>query len=215
MYYEGQKQWLGGRKMGTINSPRTWSKRDNNRGRNYGLSLQKRQEIKAAFELFDTDGSGTIDAKELNIAMRALGFEISDEQIDEMITEVDKDGSGTIEFDEFLCMMTEKIEEREIQQDLQKAFQIIDYDSDGKISAADIMIISKELGESFTYEEIMEMIEEADHDGVDNLHAKALDNIIFFTLRYAGDGDVNEQDFMTMMKRTSYGYWSSEMKSRL
>ncbi|XP_020672784.1 caltractin [Dendrobium catenatum] len=179
--------------MATL-GPRTWSKRDNNRGRNYGLSLQKRQEIKAAFELFDTDGSGTIDAKELNIAMRALGFEISDEQIDEMITEVDKDGSGTIEFDEFLCMMTEKIEEREIQQDLQKAFQIIDYDSDGKISAADIMIISKELGESFTYEEIMEMIEEADHDG---------------------DGDVNEQDFMTMMKRTSYGYWSSEMKSRL
>ncbi|PNX85778.1 putative calcium-binding protein CML20-like, partial [Trifolium pratense] len=43
------------------------------------LTPQKRQEIKEAFELFDTDGSGTIDAKELNVAMRALGFEMTEE----------------------------------------------------------------------------------------------------------------------------------------
>lgn len=49
------------------------------RGRHHGLTQQKRQEIKEAFELFDTDGSGTIDAKELNVAMRALGFEMTEE----------------------------------------------------------------------------------------------------------------------------------------
>lgn len=38
--------------------------------RHHGLNQQKRQEIKEAFDLFDTDGSGTIDAKELNVAMR-------------------------------------------------------------------------------------------------------------------------------------------------
>ncbi|GKC21358.1 probable calcium-binding protein CML20 [Tanacetum coccineum] len=49
------------------------SRRDKPRGRHHGLTQQKRQEIKEAFELFDTDGSGTIDAKELNVAMRLVG----------------------------------------------------------------------------------------------------------------------------------------------
>ncbi|XP_042520372.1 caltractin-like [Macadamia integrifolia] len=55
------------------------SRKEKPRGRHHGLTQQKRQEIKEAFELFDTDGSGTIDAKELNVAMRSLGFEMTDE----------------------------------------------------------------------------------------------------------------------------------------
>jgi len=39
------------------------------------LSEEQIQEIKDAFNLFDTDGSGSIDAKELHVAMTALGFE--------------------------------------------------------------------------------------------------------------------------------------------
>jgi len=39
------------------------------------LTEEQKQEIKEAFDLFDTDGSGSIDSKELKVAMRALGFE--------------------------------------------------------------------------------------------------------------------------------------------
>ena len=46
--------------------------------------------------------SGTIDAKELKVAMRALGFEPKKEEIKKMISDIDKDGSGTIDFTEFL-----------------------------------------------------------------------------------------------------------------
>ncbi len=42
------------------------------------------------FYLFDTDGSGTIDARELKVAMRALGFEPKKEEIKEMITDIDR-----------------------------------------------------------------------------------------------------------------------------
>lgn len=49
--------------------------------------------------------TGTIDAKELKVAMRALGFEPKKDEIKRMINDIDKDGSGTIEFDEFLTMM--------------------------------------------------------------------------------------------------------------
>ena len=40
----------------------------------YGLSEEQFNMICEAFDLFDTDGSGTIDAKELKSAMKALGL---------------------------------------------------------------------------------------------------------------------------------------------
>ncbi|XP_008241453.1 PREDICTED: caltractin [Prunus mume] len=161
------------------------SRKEKPRGRHHGLPTQKRQEIKEAFELFDTDGSGTIDAKELNVAMRALGFEMTEEQITQMIADVDKDGSGAIDFDEFVHMMTAKIGERDTKEELMKAFHLIDQDNNGKISAADIKNIAKDLGENFNDREIQEMIEEADRDR---------------------DGEVNAEEFIRMMKRTAYGF---------
>lgn len=41
--------------------------------------------------------------------MRALGFEPKKEEIKKMISDIDKDGSGTIDFQEFLEMMTSKM----------------------------------------------------------------------------------------------------------
>lgn len=171
--------------MASLQSRGSFSRKEKPRGRHHGLTQQKKQEIKEAFELFDTDGSGTIDAKELNVAMRALGFEMTDEQIDQMIRDVDKDGSGAIDFDEFVHMMTAKIGERDSKEELTKAFRIIDQDNKGRISAADIERIAKEVNESFTPREIREMIQDADLDG---------------------DGEVDMEEFMRMMKRTSYGY---------
>ena len=66
------------------------------------LTEEQKQEIREAFDLFDTDGSGTIDAKELKVAMRALGFEPKKEEIQKMISDVDDDGSGTIESERHL-----------------------------------------------------------------------------------------------------------------
>nr|XP_023884754.1 caltractin-like [Quercus suber] len=161
------------------------SRKDKPRGRHHGLSQQKRQEIKEAFELFDTDGSGTIDAKELNVAMRALGFEMTEEQINQMIADVDKDGSGAIDFDEFVHMMTAKIGERDTKEELMKAFHIIDQDKNGKISISDIKRMVKELDENFTDDDIKEMIDTADRDR---------------------DGEVNVEEFMRIMRRTTYGF---------
>ena len=38
------------------------------------LSEKQKKDIKEAFDLFDADGSGVIDIKELKVALRALGF---------------------------------------------------------------------------------------------------------------------------------------------
>ena len=52
---------------------------------------------------------GTIDARELKVAMRALGFEPKKEEIKKMIADIDKDGSNSIDFNEFLDMMSAKM----------------------------------------------------------------------------------------------------------
>lgn len=43
------------------------------------------------------------------VAMRALGFEPKKEEIKKMIADIDKEGSGTIDFSDFLSMMTQKM----------------------------------------------------------------------------------------------------------
>ncbi|VEL38026.1 unnamed protein product [Protopolystoma xenopodis] len=66
-------------------------------GKNQGkseISDEQRQEIKEAFELFDTEKSGTIDSKELKVVMRALGFEPKKEEIRKLISEYDFEGKG-------------------------------------------------------------------------------------------------------------------------
>ncbi len=46
-----------------------------------GLTEDEIEEIKEAFDLFDTDGSGSIDPKELKAAMQSLGFEAKNQTI--------------------------------------------------------------------------------------------------------------------------------------
>ena len=150
--------------------------------RSTGLTEEQKQEIREAFDLFDTDGSGTIDAKELKVAMRALGFEPKKEEIKKMIADIDKDGSGTIDFEEFLQMMTSKMGERDSREEILKAFRLFDDDETGKISFKNLKRVAKELGENMTDEELQEMIDEADRDG---------------------DGEVNEEEFFRIMKKTS------------
>lgn len=76
------------------------------------LTTEQVDEIDNAFRLFDRDNSNTIDVIELKDAMRALGVFHKKEEVLELMTRVDKDGSGAIEREEFLALMAEQIESR-------------------------------------------------------------------------------------------------------
>jgi Ca2+-binding EF-hand superfamily protein len=65
--------------------------------------------IKQAFKLFDEDGSGGIDPKELKEALRCLGFEASNADVKAMMAELDLDNSGSIDINEFIVMMKKKM----------------------------------------------------------------------------------------------------------
>ncbi|CAA7023644.1 unnamed protein product [Microthlaspi erraticum] len=64
------------------------------------------ENLKDAFSVYDIDGNGSISAEELHEVLRSLGDECSIAECRKMIGGVDKDGDGTIDFEEFKIMMT-------------------------------------------------------------------------------------------------------------
>merc|ERR1711904_237017 len=98
------------------------------------------------------------------------------------ITDIDADGSGQIEFPEFLEMMTGKMGEKDTKEEILKVFKLFDDDATGKITFKNLKRVAKELGENKTDEELQEMVDEADRDG---------------------DGEINEEEFLRIMKKTS------------
>jgi len=71
-----------------------------------------------------------------------------------MISDIDKDGSGTIDFNEFLEMMTSKMSERDSREEILKAFRLFDDDETGKITLKNLRRVAKEIGEQMTDEEL-------------------------------------------------------------
>ncbi len=77
-------------------------------------------EIKDAFDLFDADGSGHIDFRELKVAMTALGQKPNDRDIRAIMEKFDKEHSDTIEKDEFFLIMVERYRNRNPRDEIAK-----------------------------------------------------------------------------------------------
>ncbi|KAF4967882.1 hypothetical protein F66182_17900, partial [Fusarium sp. NRRL 66182] len=67
-----------------------------------GKATDEEAELRAAFEVFDRDGSCTISADEMRHVMKSIGDELTDAEIEEMIKEADTDGNGSIDCEFFL-----------------------------------------------------------------------------------------------------------------
>ncbi len=135
-------------------------------------------EFNEAFSLFDKEGSGTITTNDLGSVMRSLGLNPSEAELKAMLKDIDAGGNGTIEFPEFLTLLTSKTKERAEQAEIVAAFRVFDRNNDGHISGDEIRHIMGNLGEKITKEEVDEMMREAKADG---------------------DGKLKYEQFVTMM----------------
>merc|ERR1712167_110733 len=142
--------------MGCFNDTRLLS----NRKKMPELSEKEMKEVKEAFDLFDGDGSGNIDAKELYVAIQALGFSPTQEEVDTMVKDIDADGNATIEFNEFVDMMSGKMGGKDPVEELKKAFAMFDTEGKGKISFKDMQRVATEIGEAMKEGELQEVIDE-------------------------------------------------------
>ena len=92
------------------------------------------------------------------MALYALGFTPSKEDLNKLIGDFDKDKSGRIDFAEFLDIMITKMSEKDSAAELEKAFLLFDLDGDKKISFDDLKQVAKQLNENLTDEELREML---------------------------------------------------------
>ena len=122
-----------------------------------GLQEQEILEIKEAFDLFDTDGSGNIDVKELRGAMTAHGLAITNERIMDILDKIDSDSNGQIDFEEFLSIMSSRLDDSDKSIDI--VFKIFDGSSEGKITVEDLQRIADSLGDKPTPEDLKDMID--------------------------------------------------------
>jgi len=139
------------------------------------LSEQQRTEIRQAFDLFDSEGSGVIDADALRVVLRALGFEPRKEEVNAMMGSV---GASKIDFNEFLELLIQKMSEKDTKEDAMRAFRQFDLDQQGHISFTNLRAVARELGETMTDEQIREMITAADHDNDGFINANEFMNVL-------------------------------------
>lgn len=122
--------------------------------------------------------------------MSSLGIEPNQDEIRRMIAEADIDGSGNINFTEFLAMMTSRMVSgrracpsvvmtaaaahrgvaiaqtaKDSEEAMMHAFRLFDDDGTGKITLRNLKRVSRELGENLTDAELQAMIDAADQDG--------------------------------------------------
>jgi centrin-1 len=65
--------------------------------------------------------------------MTSLGFESKNQTIYQMISDLDADGSGQIDFDEFLHLMTARISDKDSREDIRKVFNLFDDEKTGTV----------------------------------------------------------------------------------
>lgn len=127
-----------------------------NLGRREELSQQHTKDIKEAFDLFDIAGTGTIEGKELRVALRALGFNPTREEIDVIIGGTSN--QGRIDFHEFLDIIVDKVSEPDTPEDIERAFAMIDIEGKGVITKESLQKVIAQIGEDLSEEEIEKMI---------------------------------------------------------
>ncbi len=154
-----------------------------------------RLQIKEIFDLFDTDGSGRIDRKELQLAMVALGFhtraQTNSKQISKKFlssfNDVDSD-DGELTLDEFKALMKGEMAGRHPMDELQDVFTVLSRSDsqaqyDGKITLDKLRRACREFRLRLNEDELATMMREADKDG---------------------DGVIFEEEFMRIMRMSAW-----------
>lgn len=138
----------------------------------FHLSDEQLRDLQTSFDIFDKDGTGNIDIKDLKVILRALGFEPQEDEIKKLLSTINRsdedDGnkkgfsSNTIDWSEFLEIMKNKLRESEEIDQLKVGFySFCDKtlnEKDDCITLTSLREISKELGEEVSDEELKEMM---------------------------------------------------------
>ena len=126
-------------------------------------------EIKDTFELFDANGDGRINAREIRSAMQSIGFDEKNPTVYEVMTELDNPrnkNSGGATFNEFCQTVNYRVPEKETTEDLRRVFNLfLDDPNSNTTSLESIKRVADELGENIEEIELNAMLNKASKAG--------------------------------------------------
>lgn len=125
-------------------------------------AMEVSNQLKQVFKFFDVNGDGKISPLELSEVLLSLGHEksMAAEEAEGMVREMDCDGDGFIDLDEFMNVMDTD------NKVLMDAFGIFDTDNNGFISAEELQRVLSSLGcDNCSLSECRRMINGVDKDG--------------------------------------------------
>ena len=133
------------------------------------VSSSNRDEIKDTFELFDVNGDGRINAREIRSAMQSIGFDEKNPTVYEVMTELDNPrnkNSGGATFNDFCQTVNYRVPEKETTEDLRRVFNLfLDDPNSNTTSLESIKRVADELGENIEELELNAMLNKASKAG--------------------------------------------------
>ncbi|XP_020806801.1 calmodulin [Drosophila serrata] len=142
------------------------------------LSEDQIEEIREAFFVYDNENTGWVTTKQMLDVMRTLGQSLTEAELYAITSEYCLH-SGLVYFNEFLQMMTKRLEEQNSIANLQQAFRIFDRNDVQYFTVVELRAVMINLGEKISDDDLLEMFKDID-----------LDN----------DGRVTFSDFVTAMR---------------
>ncbi|TKY58521.1 calcium-binding protein CML16 [Spatholobus suberectus] len=134
------------------------------------MSLLESDQIKQLndiFKRFDMDSDGSLTHLELAALLRSLGIKPTGDEIYALLSNMDENGNGYIEFDELVHAIMPDINENVLinQEQLLEVFRSFDRDGNGYITASELAGSMAKMGHPLTYRELASMMAEADSNG--------------------------------------------------
>ncbi|KAK7076782.1 hypothetical protein SK128_022531 [Halocaridina rubra] len=124
--------------------------------------------LRKAFDSFDTEQLGYITTDTVGVILKMMGIKISKMELEEIIAETDEDGSGQLEFEEFVQLSAKFLIEEDqeaLKKELKEAFRIYDKEGVGYITNDILRDILREIDPTLTEDQVDCIVEEVDADG--------------------------------------------------
>ena len=127
------------------------------------------EQISKAFELFNQNGTGKIDPKEIKLAMQSIGYDEKNPLMYQIVAELDtpfNNKNGGVSFNDFCQTVNNRVPERETTEDLRKVYNLfLENPNDTTTTLASIKRVADELGENIEEAELNAMLLKASKAG--------------------------------------------------
>lgn len=121
------------------------------------LLAEDYDELKQTFDVFDEDGSGSIDPAEINKILDELGLDKRNPFILTLIHAL-RDKNKPIQFPEFLDIICSRVGETKTKNGLRSVFAQFDRDENGIVDFDEFKAVVKHLHENLNDDDILEMM---------------------------------------------------------